>query len=63
MDSIKRQDNERLKHNCSKNQCEIVIISHNLKNTLQSVDLTVSNAAKIFIQNHYNVWFSNQVGR
>ena len=61
MDTFKGQDNDILKKLCSENRCEIVIVPHNLTNKFQPLDLTVNKAAKAFIQNQYNDWFSNQV--
>ena len=63
MDTFKGQDNSILKGFCSKNRCEIVIVPHNLTNKFQPLDLTVNKAAKAFIQNQYNDWFSDQVTR
>ena len=63
MDTFKGQDNDILKEFCSKNKCELVIVPHNLTNKFQPLDLSVNKAAKAFIQNQYNDWFSNQVAR
>jgi len=61
MDTFKGQDNDIIKKFCSKNNCEIVIVPHNLTNKFQPLDLTVNKLAKSFIQNQYNDWFSTQV--
>ena len=63
MDTFKGQDNGILRGFCSKNICEVVIVPHNLTNKFQPLDLTVNKAAKAFIQNQYNDWFSDQVAR
>ena len=63
MDTFKGQDNDILKEFCSINRCELVIVPHNLTNKFQPLDLSVNKAAKAFIQNQYNDWFSNQVAR
>ena len=63
MDTFKGQDNDILKEFCSKNRCEVVIVPHNLTNKFQPLDLAVTKAAKAFIQNQYNGWFSDQVAR
>ena len=63
MGTFKEQDNGILKEFCSKNRCEIVIVPHNLTNKFQTSGLTVNKAAKAFIQNQYNDWFSDQVPR
>ena len=61
MDTFKGQDNDTLKELCSQNNCEVVIVPHNLTHKFQSLDISVNKAAKAFIQNLYNEWFSNQV--
>lgn len=38
-----------------------MIVPQNLTNKFQPLHLTVNKAAKAFIQNQYNDWFSNQV--
>lgn len=63
MDTFKGQDNDILKEFCSKNRCELVIVPHNLTNKFQPLDLSVNKAAKAFVQNQYNDWFSDQVAR
>ena len=60
MDTFKGQDNDTLKELCSENNCEVVIVPHNLTNKFQPLDISVNRAAKAFIQNLYE-WFSNQV--
>ena len=57
MDTFKGQDNDTLKELCSQNNCEVVIVPHNLTHKF----ISVNKAAKAFIQNLYNEWFSNQV--
>ena len=61
MDTFKRQDNDILKKICFENRCEIAIVSNNLSNEFQPLDLTINKAAEGFIQNQCNGWFSNQV--
>ena len=61
MDNFKGQDNDKLKELCSQNNCEVVIGPHNLTHKFQPLDISVNKAAKAFIQNLYNEWFSNQV--
>ena len=63
MNNFKGQDNDILKEFCAKNRCEVVVVPHNLTNKFQPLDLTVNKAAKTFIQNQYNDWFSDQVAR
>ena len=61
MDTFKGQDNDTLKKLCTENNCDVVIVPHNLTNKLQPLDLSVNKAAKSFIQNNYNDWFADQV--
>ena len=61
MDTFKGQDSDRLKELCSENYCKVVIVPHNLTNKFPSLDISVNKAAKAFIQNMYNEWFSNEV--
>ena len=61
MDTFKGQDNDRLRELCSENYYEVAIVPHNLTKKFQPLDISVNKAAKIFIQNMYNEWFSNEV--
>ena len=62
MDTFKGQENDRLRRElCSENNCEVVIVPHNLTNKFQPLDINVNEAAKAFIQNMCNEWFSNEV--
>ena len=61
MDTFKGPDNDRLGERCLENYCEIVIGPHNLTFKFQPLDIIVNKAAKAFIQNMYNKWFSNKV--
>ena len=61
MDTFKGQGNDMLKKLCAENNCDVVIVPHNLTVKLQPLDLWVSKAAKSFIQNKYNNWFADQV--
>ena len=61
MDTFKGKGNDTLKELCSKNNCEIVIVPHNLTNKSQPLDISVNKAANAFIQNQYNDWFLNEV--
>ena len=60
MDTFKGQDNDRLRELCSENYCEVVIVPH-LTNKFTPLDISIYKAAKAFIQNMYNKWFSNEV--
>ena len=61
MDAFKGQDNDTLKKLCTENNCNVVIVPHNLINKFQPLDLSVNKAEKSFIQNKYNGWFADQV--
>ena len=63
MDTFKGQVNGILKEFCSKNRCEIVIVPHNLTKKFQPLYLIVNEAAKVFIKNRCNDWFSDQVAQ
>ena len=60
-DTFKGQDNNTLKESCYRNNCEVVIVSHNLTNKFQPLDISANKPAKAFIQNQYNGWFSSKV--
>ena len=53
MDTFKGQDNNTLKELCSKSNCEIVIVPHNLTSKLEPLNISVNKAAKSFMQNQY----------
>ena len=55
------KDNDTLKELCFENKWEIVILSHNLTNKSQPLDISVNNAAEVFKKSQYNDWFSNKV--
>ena len=61
MDIFEGQDNDTLKKLCAENNCDVVIVPHNLTNKFQPLDLLGNKAAKLFIQNKYNDWFADQV--
>ena len=61
MDTFKGQDNDRLRELCSENYCEVAIVPHDSTNIFQLLDINAKKAAKTFIQNMYNEWFSNEV--
>ena len=48
---------ETLKKLCAGNNCDVVIVPHNLTNKFQPLDLSVNKVAKSIIQNKYNDWF------
>ena len=63
MDTFKGQDNEEIKSLCFKNNCELVIVPHNLTNKFQSLDLTINQKAKKFVSNQFNKWCAERVSR
>ena len=63
MDTFKGQDNEAVLELCRKNNCEVIIVPHNLTNKFHPLDITANKPAKSFISNSYNDWFSQQVSQ
>ena len=61
MDTFKGQDNDTLKKLCVENNCNVMIVPHNLTNKFQPFNLSVNKAVKSFIHNKYNDWFADQV--
>ena len=59
VDTFKGQDSDTWKKLCAENNCNVVIVPHNLTNKFQPLDLSVNKAAKSFIQNKYNGWFDD----
>ena len=51
MDTFKGQDNKEMKRLCAKNNCELVIVPHNLTNKFQPLDISINQSAKKFISN------------
>ena len=63
MDTFKDQDNDELRKLCMSNNCEVVIVPHNLTNKFQPLDLSVNKAAKAFISEKYNTWMTNEISK
>ena len=63
MDTFKGQDNEEIKNLCTRNNCELVIVPHNLTNKFQPLDLTINQKAKKFISNKFNAWYAEKVSK
>ena len=57
-DTFKGRDNEAVLELCRKNNCEVIIVPHNLTNKFQPLDITVNKPAESFISNSFNEWFS-----
>ena len=54
MDTFKGQGNDTLKKMYAENNCDVVIVPHNLPNKFQPLYFSVNKAAKSFIENKYN---------
>ena len=54
MDTFKEQDDNDLIELGVKNNCEIMIISHNLTNEFRALDLNVRKAARTYVFEKYN---------
>ena len=63
MDTFKGQDNDEVAKLCRKNNCALIIATHNLTNKFQPLDITVNNPAKGFIKDKYNMWYTEQVAK
>ena len=61
MGTFEGEHNDTLKKLFAENNCDVVIVPHSLTNKFQSLDLSLTKAAKSFIQNMYNDWFADQV--
>ena len=61
MDTFKGQVNDELRKLCMSNNCEVVIVPHNL--TTQPLDLSVNKATKAFISEKYNTWMTNEISK
>ena len=49
MDTFKGQDYKDLKRLCTKNNCELVIVPHNLMNKSHPLDISINQSGKKFI--------------
>ena len=58
---VQRGRCDTLRELYGENNCDIVIVSHNLTNKFQPLDLSVNKAAMSFIQNKYNNWHADQM--
>ena len=63
MDTFKRQVNEEMKLLDLKNNCELVIVPHNLTNKFQPLDISINQSAKKFISNKFNAWYVDRVSK
>ena len=63
MNTFKGQDNEVMKSLCNKNNCELVIVPHNLTNKFQPLDLTINQKAKKYVSSKFNEWYAERVSK
>ena len=63
MDTVKGQDNDEIKRLSTKNNCELVVVSHNLTIKFQPLDISVNRVAKEFISNKFNAWYAERVSK
>ena len=52
-----------MKRITTKNNCELVIVSYNLTNKFQPLDITVNQAVKKLISNRINTWYVDKVNK
>ena len=52
-----------MKRITTKNNCELVIVSYNLTNKFQPLDIIVNQAAKKLISNRINTWYVDKVNK
>ena len=63
MDTFIAQENEEMKQLCAKNNCELVIVPHNLTNRTQPLNITINLSTKKLICNKCNPWYANKVSK
>ena len=63
MDTFKGQGNEEMKRLYAKNNCELIIVPHNLTNKFQPLDTGINQSAKKFISNKFNAWYADRVSK
>ena len=61
MDAFKGQDNVEMRSLCLENNCELVIVPHNLTNKFRPLDITINQKAKKFISHKFNKWYAERV--
>ena len=52
-----------MKRLCAKNNCELVIVPHNLTNKFQPLDISINQSAKKLILNKFNTWYADRVSK
>ena len=61
MDTFKGQDSADIKRLCLKNDCELVIVPHNLTNKFQALDISINQKAKKFVSHKFSTWYADRV--
>ena len=54
MDTCKNQDSDEMKQLSTKNNCELVIVQHNLTKKFQPLGICINQAEKNYISNKFN---------
>ena len=62
IDTFKGQ-NDDLRELCAGNNCDIVIIPHNLPNKFQPLDLSINKVAKAYVSKKYNTYLTNEISK
>ena len=60
-DTLKSQDNAEIKALCLENNCQLVIVPHNLTNKFQPLNISISQKAEKFISHKFNTWYADRV--
>ena len=55
METFKKQNNEEVAKFCPENNCVLIIVTDNLTNKFQPLDITFNKPAKSFIKEKYNI--------
>ena len=63
MDTFKDSDNKEMKRLCPKNNCELVIVLHNLTNKFQPLNISINQSANKFMSNKFNAWHPDRVSK
>ena len=55
METFKKQNNEEVAKLCPENNCVLIIVTDNLTNKFQPLDITFKKQTKSFIKEKYNI--------
>ena len=58
MDIFKGQDKEKNKSLCLDNNCELVIVLHNLTNKFKLLYMAINQSAKKFVSSQLERWYA-----